>query len=290
MSSITEAYYKNNDQIQIINISDVTAGDYTDKYKGKLYCTTNSCTAQLSYVYREGNRSYFRTWRESPHTEQCIYYFEKLKDRSGNRHKGYQDGIVSQEQIRRSLREAFENENMSITERNDRREKQREARIRRNRERIRRGSTEQPAHRIVSDPSRITDDTTRTGVRLYKRDADALKEVDLGQTRTVTGILKSIEYGESNAVMRIEKNRKNVTIKFEEVFFSTNLQYRGMFHHIKRFMEEYDEIIFSATGEVRTNKSGEYELIVFDGIGFLIHGRSLASLASEYAIRDNVNK
>lgn len=290
MAIITEALYKKKDQQQIINIGEITAGDYRDIYKSNLFCTTNGCNAQLSYVYKQNNSSYFRTWRESPHIEQCIYYFEKTNVRTGNRQNGYQDGIVSREQILRSLKEAFEFENMSVAKRNEKREKEREARIRRNRNRIRSGSNEQPAQRIVSDPSKITEDA-RAGTRLYKRDADALKDTDLGQTRTVTGILKRIEYSELNAVIQIEKNKKTVTIKFEEAFFAINTHYQGMFHHIERFVNEYDDIVFSATGEVRAKTvSGEYELIVFDGIGFLIHGRSLESLASEYAIRDNENR
>lgn len=290
MARITEALYKNKKQSQILNISDITPGEYTDEYKGNLFCTTHLCSAQLSFVYIQNNKSHFRTWRESKHIEQCIHFFEKTNERSGNRRNGLIEGIVSREQIKRSLMEAFENENMSEAERNLKREKDKEVRARRKRDRIVKSTNEQPAQRIVTDPSRINENMNRTGTRLYKRDADALKDTDVGQTRTVTGILKSIEHTKSNAVIQVEKNNKIVTIKFEEAFFAINTQYQGLFHHIQRYMKENNNIIFSATGEVRENKkNGQYELVVFDGVGFLIHGRSIESLASEYALRDNKN-
>ncbi len=291
MAIIMEALYKNDNQNQIIDIRDISAGEYSDKYKGNLFCTTHLCTAQLSFVFKENNSSHFRTWRESRHNEDCLYYFEKIKERVGNRQNGYVEGTVSGDQIKRSLLEAFENEILSEAERNQKRENERENRARRKRNKMVRGANEHPVQRIVTDPSKINENVTTTGTRLYKRDADALKDTDLGHTRTVTGRLISIEYSNTNAVVHVEKNNKKVVIKFEEAFFSINTQYQGLFHNIEKYMEENTNIIFSATGEVRENKINEcYELVVFDGVGFLIHGRSLQALASEYARKDNENQ
>jgi hypothetical protein len=288
MARITEALLK--DQNRFLSINDITPGEYSDQFKGSLFCTTTHCPAQLSYVYRENNRSHFRTWRESKHLEQCIHYFEKVNERASNRRNGIIEGTVTSAQIKRSLQEAFENEMMSDRERDLKRQKDRENRARRQRERVVKRETQSPDIRGVTDPNRINDDTNSIGTRLYKKDADALKEKDIGETRTVTGKLKNITYSESSAVIKIEKNNKIVLVKFEEVFFAINPQYSGLFHHIERFLSENKNTILNATGEVRINKRNkQYELAIFDGVGFLIQGRTIQSLASEYAMRDIEN-
>ncbi|UZJ78763.1 hypothetical protein [Fictibacillus sp. KU28468] len=290
MARIIEAIYKDENRDQLISISDITSGDYSEKFKGKLFCTTPNCSAQLSFVALPGNRSHFRTWRESPHTEQCLYYFVKTRERATNGRNGYEDGTVSQEQITRSLREAFELENMSDIERNKKQEKERNARKPKNRAKTTKGGNDSPAQRIVSDPNKINENMKNTGTRLYKRDVDALKDTDIGQTRTVTGKAKDIEFKDSYAAVIVEKNGVTVPVKFEEAFFSLNPQYQGLFHNIERFMKENDEVILNATGEVRKNKkSEEFEVIVFNGLGFLIHNRTLQTLAAEFAIRDSRN-
>ncbi|PAD25237.1 hypothetical protein CHH62_13190 [Niallia circulans] len=290
MVSIYEAYYRDNDKQELVDINNITVDDYNNKYKGHLFCTTTNCTAKLSYVTRDNNANHFRTWRESPHIESCIYFFEKTKSREGRRTEGEVTGTASDERIKRSLREAFALEMLSEAERNKRLERDREKRrIRRERERIRGARDISPVHRIVTNPDEINETTLSDGFRLFKKNADALQERDIGQTRTVTGILKNVVINNStNCTVDIEKNNIKVSIKFEEAFFAANNRFIGMFHYIERYFNENNGLLFSATGEVRYNqKSNQYEIVVFNSIGFLVHGKSLESIAAEYSIMDN---
>ncbi|MDI3412392.1 hypothetical protein QKW52_27895 [Bacillus sonorensis] len=223
---------------------------------------------------------------ERKSTFRILYsFFEKEDGRVGVRQSGVQTGSVSTDQMRRSVREAFELEILSEEERVRRREADRQKRQNRKRRRKVTATVEQPAIRIVTDPAEKSEDSNRINGRLYKRNADALKETDLGHTRTVTGIVKSVETGKKRAMVRIYKNGTFVNIKFEEAFFAVTPQYEGLFHYIGRFAEENNDVIFCAVGEVRQNKqSQEFELVVFEREGLLIHGRTLPSLAAFYSI------
>ncbi|MGG0776925.1 hypothetical protein ABE060_17085 [Bacillus rugosus] len=285
MVSIYEAVYINGKEKALISLDDINTEDYLQKYREKLFCTTTNCKAKLSYVNRPGNRSHFRTWRESQHSESCIHFFEKKGGRIGVKQSGVQTGSVSTDQMRRSVREAFELEMLSEEERVRRREADRKKRQNRTQRRKVTNTIEQPEIRIVTDPTEKTEDSNGVNGRLYKRNADALKETDLGHTRTVTGIVKSVKTGKNSAQVRVYKNGRFVNIKFEEAFFAATPQYEGLFHYIDRFAEENNNVIFCAVGEIRRSKqSGEFEIVVFDREGLLIHGRTLPSLAASYSI------
>lgn len=288
--SIYEAYYMGNNKKELIDINNINAADYNNKYKGHLYCTTTNCTAKLSYVFRDNNSDHFRTWRESPHIETCLYYFEKTRSREGRRTEGQVIGLASDERIIRSLREAFALEMMTEAEKVKRLERDREKRrTKRERDKIRGSKDSTPAHRIVSNPDEIDETTLTDGFRLFKKNADALKEGDIGQTRTVTGILKRVKINNStNTVIVVEKNKIKVDIKFEEAFFAANNRYIGMFHYLERYFNDFNNLVFSATGEVRFNETtGRYEIVVFNSVGFLIHGKMLERIAADYSIADD---
>ncbi len=290
MVSIYEALYKEEISQELIDIKNLNPVNYNEKYKGKLYCTTKHCPAKLSYISRNNGSDHFRTWRESPHIESCLYYFEKNKTRGGRRTEGFITGTASDERIRRSLREAFALEIMSDEERKNRLERDRERRrTKREREKIRGAKDFMPEQRIVSNPEEIDETTAIDSFRLFKKNADSLKDTDIGQTRTVTGRLKKVGINNlMNVVVQIEKHRIKVDIKFEEAFFAVNNRYKGLFSYLDRYYKDNDEIIFSATGEVRHSEITErYEIVVYTSVGFLIHGRSLESISAEYAIRDN---
>jgi len=289
--SIYEALYKEEDRQELININNLNPVTYNEKYKGNLYCTITNCTAKLSFVSRNGISNHFRTWRESPHIETCLYYFEKTKSREGRRTEGRVTGYASDERIKKSLREAFVLEMMSEEQRRKRLERDRERRRKREREKIRGTKDITPEHRIASNPEEIDETTVTDSFRLFKKSADMLKETDLDHTRTVTGKLKKVEINNpENVVIQVEKNNVDVDIKFEEVFFAVNNHYKGLFRFLDRFFRENINLIFSATGEVRYSKITErYEIMVYTSVGFLVHGKTLESIAAEYTIRDNEN-
>ncbi|GGE76093.1 hypothetical protein [Priestia taiwanensis] len=289
MISIYEANYKKKEKQELIYIDSVNPANYIDKYRGNLYCATANCSAKLAYVHKENDSDHFRTWRGSPHIETCLFYFEKVATREGKRTEGQVTGIVSDERIKNSLREAFLLEMMSKEQKKRQRERDKERRKRkREREKIRGGTKKEAAQRIVSNPDEINENLISGGMRLYKKSADALKEKDLGETRTVTGQLKRVLINSSKSiVIEVEKNNVQVNIKFEEAFFAANKSYVGMFHHIERYLNEHRNLVFSATGEVRFSKiSNRYEIVVFNSVGFLIHNKTLNRIVVEHSLID----
>lgn len=285
MVSIYEAFYVDNDEKILISIEDINPEEYSKKYWGKLFCTEAGCEAKLSYVKLSGNKSHFRKWRESPHSENCMHFAERVDGRTGTRQAGVQNGFILPEQMKKAQREAFQLEMLSAEERIKKREDDREKRKNKKSTKKVTEIVEQPVIKIVVDPAMKTEDTNQVKGRLYKRDVDALKEKDLGQTRTVTGRIEKVETGEKSALVRICKNNKFVNIRFGEAFFADAPQYEGLFHYIDRFAAENNNAVFNATGEVRQNEqTNDFELIVFDRDGLLIHGRTLSSIAATYSI------
>ncbi|KLA23260.1 hypothetical protein B4080_1995 [Bacillus cereus] len=64
-----------------------------------------------------------------------------------------------------------------------------------------------------------------------------------------------------------------------------------MFHYIERYLYEHRNLIFSATGQVRFSETNNrYEIVVFNSVGFLIHGKTLDAIAVEYVLRDNTKE
>ncbi|MEB9368437.1 hypothetical protein [Bacillus cereus] len=290
MAGIYEAIYKGEDGEELIDIDSVTPTNYLEKYRENLYCTTTNCSAQLAYVHKDNDSNHFRTWRDSKHIETCLFYFKKIATRERNRTDGQVNGIASDEKIKQSLKDAFLLEMMSEEQKKKQRERERARRQRkRERDRTPGGIEKKPAQKIVSNPDEINGTLESNGTRLYKRSADALKEKDLGNTRTVTGQLKKVWINSiENVVVEVEKNKVQVDIKFEEAFFAANQNYKGMFHYLERYLNEYQNLSFSATGEVRFSKTNNrYEIVVFNGIGFLIHGKTLSAIAVEYSLKDN---
>ncbi|MEC3795357.1 hypothetical protein A6g_13865 [Bacillus velezensis] len=290
MVSIYEAFYVDNDKKTLISIEEIKPEEYSRKYWGKLFCTEAGCEAKLSYVKLPGNKSHFRKWRESPHSENCIHFAERIDGRTGTRQVGVQNGFISPEQMKKAQREAFELEILSAEERIKKREDDREKRLNKKNTKKVTKTVEQPAIRVIVDPAHKIEDTNQVKGRLYKRDVDALKEKDLGQTRTVTGRIEKVETGEKSALVRICKNNKFVNIRFGEAFFADAPQYEGLFHYIDQFATENNNAVFNATGEVKQNEqTNEFELIVFNRDGLLVHGRTLSYIATTYSIESDKN-
>ncbi|WP_342599815.1 hypothetical protein MHB48_01410 [Psychrobacillus sp. FSL H8-0483] len=283
MVKIFDSIYVNNGQKIVLDLKNITPKGYTEKYRRKLFCSTEGCNAKLSFVAKSGNRSYLRTWRYNLHSKHCPHFLDKEEGEMGSRRTNVQIGVVYGDQMNRSQKEAFELEVLSEEERVKRLENKSRHKNKRKLTRGRRTSEQLTIHMIL-DPSKLTEDFPKLKARLYKRDVDTLKKSDLGQARMLIGRIQSVEYSARNVIVRIFKNDTYMNVKFEEAFFASAPTYINMFPYIQRFSEENDSVIFCATGEVRKNmENDEFELIVFNKEGLLIHGMTLPSLVASYA-------
>ena len=281
---IFDSIYVNNGQKIVLELKDITPKGYTENYRRKLFCSTEGCNAKLSFVAKSGNRSYLRTWRYSLHSKHCLHFFDKEEGEISGKRPNVQIGVVYGDQMNRSQKEAFELEVLSEEERVKRLEDKSRQRSNRNKRLRKRSTSEQLTIHMILDPSKLTEDSPKLKARLYKRDVDTLKKNDLGQARTLIGRIQSVDYSEQNAIVRIFKNNTYMNVKFEKAFFASAPTYINLFPYIQRFSEENDSAIFCATGEVRKNmENDEFELIVFNKEGLLIHGMTLPSLVASYA-------
>lgn len=288
MVTIYTAIYRNNSKEKIIELLAINSENYYKKYRNKLFCSEPRCFAKLSYVAMPGKtkRSYLRKWKNSPHSESCLHYTEEVKSGARKSIIGATTAIASEEQISRSQNHAFTLEMMSEEEKEKQREEERRKRDKRTRRNSGNKKSEQLSIELVTNPEEVaTASNEAKGARLLKRNIDALKDKDLGKTRTVIGSFIELIHTEEKIIIRVEKNGSYLDMKFEEAFFSAAPDYREMFHLIQRFARENEQVIIIATGEVGRNEvKNEFSVRVFDKMGLSVHGKRLVDLAREYSL------
>jgi hypothetical protein len=289
MATIYNAIYRSNDKEVMIELLAINSENYYKKYRNNLFCCEPNCFAKLSYVAMPGNikRSYLRKWKNSPHDESCLHFTETVKSETRKSRFGVINAIVSEEQINKSQKHAFSLELMSEEEREKRREEDRRKRDNRIRRYNDSKKTEQLSLiELISNPEESgTISADAKGGRLLKRNIDTLKDKDIAKTRTIIGSFLELEQTEKRTIIRVERNKNYLDIKFEEAFFAEVPEYKEMFHLIQQFTEENGQIIIVATGEVRRNEvKDEFSVSIFDKAGLLIYGKSLVDLAREYSL------
>jgi hypothetical protein len=283
--SITSALYKKDGEVRELRVSEIDSESYNKYYKGHLFCTTPNCEARLEFVYSTSRPSYFRTWKHDNHIDNCIYQFERIEGRIGINTQSIIDVEISHERKRRALKEAYRLSKMTEEELEKRRVKRKLNR------QNRKTSIKKQQHGInivlnkQDDESSLSSDRNgRRGPHLLKRYADALNDSDVGKVRILIGVIRDVQYSDSSAVITVGRKNKSVDVKFEEAFFGNSPDYKGLFHHISKYLSGKSEVIFTGVGEVRKAKNEEkYEFIIYHGDEFTIENMSLLTLASLYS-------
>lgn len=226
MSTIYTAIYRNNDKEKEIDLFALTPEEYYKTYKNNLFCSETDCFAKLCYVVMPGNkkRSYLRTWRNSPHNENCIHYTKEIKNGTRKRRSGETLAIASEDQIRRSLKQGYELELMTDEEKEKRNEENRRKRNNRIRRNSGNNKSVQLSIVLVTNPEEATEALNEAkGGKLLKRNIDALTTGDLWKTRTIIGHYSELEHSKERTVIRVVKNGSFLDIKFEEAFLKNRV-------------------------------------------------------------------
>ncbi|MCQ6264507.1 hypothetical protein M1K46_02350 [Fictibacillus sp. WQ 8-8] len=282
--SITSAIFRKDGKEQELKVVEVDLKSYQSTYKNNLFCTTPDCNAKLAFVFRTAKPSYFRTWKKENHTEECLFHFERIAARLGVSAEQTISVVLSSERKKNALKEAYRLAKMSDEEK----EKQKNKTKKPNKKKPKTiGKKEVPAIKIVStneEEDVVEGEKVKRGPNILKRTADAFNVADIGKHRLLIGEIKDITFSEKSAFITTIWNRSEVLVKFEEVFFANSPEYNGLFHNIERYINEYQNVILTAIGEVRRNReSSGYELVVFSGDGFTIEDMSLQALAAHYS-------
>lgn len=281
MAKIDDALYRTAFDETMINLNSLTPKDYREKYRGKLYCLTADCPAMITYVTRAGNKSHFRTWRGMTHSKNCDYHSDKIAERIGAKSTFVDFVYLNDNQMSRSMKEAYLQELMTPEEKSLARQKVKTSQKRTNSPE----ENEQISFGLTTDPEYKAKTLSDKKVRLYKRDVDALSNRDLGWTRTVIGEYVDADFSIERPILRLEKNNVYTNILFEEAFFAGNLANKERLSFISRYIDIYPSPIIIAVGEIRQNTIlEEFEIALFDYKAFRIDGKSLDSLAVGEAI------
>ncbi|KEF36284.1 hypothetical protein M670_04521 [Schinkia azotoformans MEV2011] len=280
--TMTSALFKMDNKVEEINTSDVNLDNYNKKYKGHLYCTTENCNAKLVFVQRMGKPNYFKTWPKEDHDEDCLHYFDRLTGRVGTNTEHFINLQIPPERIKRGLKEAYKLSKITKEEK----EQIKEVVKPRKKNKKTNGKKSNTGINVVfnKDEADETAETMATrGPNLLKRSVDMLKESDFGKPRIVTGIIENITYSEESALIKIYNDDSKVDVKFEEAFFANSPNYKGLFHHIERFITDNGSVMFVGYGQSNKNMDGIIEFYVYHGDEFTIEDMTLLSLASFYS-------
>lgn len=276
MAKIYDALYKTASDETIINLSSLTPKDYREKYRGSLFCSTADCPAMITYVTRTGNKSHFRTWRGMIHSKNCDYHSDKIAERIGTKSTFVDFVYLNDDQMSRSIKEAYLQELMTSEEKILAKQKVKTSQKRTNSLE----ENEQISFELTTDPEYKDKTLSERKARLYKRNVDALSNRDLGWTRTVIGEYVDADFSIERPILRLKKNGVYANILFEEAFFAENLASRERLSFITRYTDIYPSPIIIAVGEIRQNTIlEELEIALFDYKAFRIDGKSLDSLA-----------
>lgn len=283
MAKIFDALYKTATDETIVNLTSLKPKKYREKYRGNLYCSTPNCSARITYVMRAGNKNHFRTWRGTIHSKDCEYYSEKITERIGTR-TSYVDYIyLSDDQMSRSMKEAYLQELMTPEEKELAKQKLKNPRKRT-------GTlegNEQISFELTTDPEHKDKSQAGQKARLYRRNVDALTSRDIGLTRTVIGEYVEADLSTERPLVRIKKNGVYANVLFEEAFFAENSAGLERLINISKYADIYILPMIIVIGEVRQNLVlNEYEIALFEYKALRVDGKSLDSLAVGETIQE----
>lgn len=282
--SILTALYKNGQEFTAVSISDLKSHDNQIKYKGKLFCPTNGCTAKLVYVNRTLKPGYIKTFPREDHSSDCDYRFDRIIGRTGVNTENVINVELSKERKARALKEAYHLSQLTPEEIQNKKTK-------RNNSKSKRTNTEKKVNSVAvnmvtnTEESNETESTVR-GNNILKRTLETLQESDVSKHRLLVGNIVKVNFDKENATLFVEENKNSLQVKFEEVFFANSPAYLGFFHLVNRLIEENKELVFAGIGQVRKNSSSELELVIYNGEDFTLNGSTLLSIAINKARED----
>ncbi|SDJ86237.1 hypothetical protein [Sediminibacillus albus] len=278
-----DAVYRDGNKSVTVDANDVDSKTYLEKYKGKLFCSTDNCNARLSLVFRASRPNFFKTWRNDNHNEDCLHYFDRVADRTGVNVENVISLALSEAHKRRALKEAYAQSKMTeeqIEEQKQRRKSKRRKNSVTNRKRNN-SRVDIALNSQEEDTQEIEQFQRRKSPSLYKRNVDNLKDSDIGKPRLIIGQVVDTVEKEDFARITVKHGNKIVSVNFEEAFFANSANFKGLFHHIKKFKGSQGNITFTGIGEVRrSKKDGEIEVAIYSGDDFYIEGKRLPSIAA----------
>ncbi len=268
---ILKAIYKNGKLNKEVHAIEISHSEYVSKFRGKLYCTEENCSAMLSFVERKKtNLKYFRTWSKSKHKEGCpnevSYHDEKyVNGISGEYEKLY----FSDSHISDSLRRMFEKLTVN-GEMEPSKDKKKSRKV---------------TNSVVSENSNIKGVLFEEKYRnpgkkepyILTRNIENLDDADVDEIRCVFGNVKHMALFDDYGYINFRNTKEsNVKVHFSKFFTDKNEAQYNDFDRIKDYIDvekKHGDVICCCVGRVRKVKKG-YNIHPDRTTGFEINGKN----------------
>lgn len=286
---ILSAIYLEKDGVEKeIHPREITARNYENKLKGKLYCPTENCPARISFS--RGKTVHFRTWRFDEHLRNCLYYFDRIPMSLGRNTTNTISVDITYDRRQNALQDAFVKMNLSEEEK-EILQKNRAASGARKRERAvtitKRNATS--FQMVLFDGDLYEDELLHRRRNISKRFVDEIAISDIGEIRLIMGKVKNSKKEGEVAEIVIENNKETITVVFEEAFVAEplNRSYLNKFWAIERLLDQLGQVQFTGIGDVRENvRLNRLELAIYTGTDFRINNLDMFVLAGRYTRAD----
>ena len=274
---ISKARYIVQDDIEIVTLKQITKKKYEAVYKGKLFCPTENCPAKVSFC--SGRKKYYKTWRFSNHSPDCIYHL----DRSGRRSvKGLNEYITmnigskrKQDALMRAYKSMVNPDSIEISDSTSFQKQKLNKSPQKDGE-----DKEQSVQMKLFGGEMDEDRTVVKGKKLLSRFVNEIGPTDIGQHRVIKGVVKEIEVIDTVAEILVGYHEEQIKVIFEESFKKDplNKSYLNKFWAVKKLLNN-NTVVFSGVGEVRQGQENEYELSISLGSDFKLNGEDLYNIA-----------
>ncbi|MMZ52187.1 hypothetical protein D1872_139440 [compost metagenome] len=284
--SIEAVLFKYKDIEEEIHIDLIEDHEDFELMRRNLFCIYDGCEAKMEYVPKGKNRAYFKTWPHEDHSEDCVDYFEREKKRKSEKGSATFDALLSPKHVNRVLRELFKEANESEEARRKRLEEKKKPKEKKKKN-ITIDESQPPSPTLNINPTTGEGDDLPKEVKrapnVRKRhNIQLLSESDVGFTRAVYGIVKSISITENRVVISLSSKGKKCKVYFEEAFFSkAAINIIDMFKNVERFITKGSKLGLACIGQV-AKRDEEYQLLINNQNDFTLNDYKIQVFSSKY--------
>ncbi|MEZ2658584.1 hypothetical protein [Aneurinibacillus aneurinilyticus] len=284
--SIEFALFKYEDVQEEIHIDLIETHEDFELVRNNLFCIYDGCNAKIEYVPKGKNKAHFKTWPHQDHSKDCLDYFEREKKRKSEKGSATVNASLSPKHVNRVLRELFREANESEENKRKRLEEQRK-KAKGKKKNITIDNSQIPSPVLNVNPTTGEGDDSLGKLKrepnVRKRhNVQLLNESDIGFTRGVYGIAKSISITENRVVISLSSKGKKCNVYFEESFFSkaaTNIM--GMFKNVEKFIARGSRLGLACVGQV-AKRDEEYQLIINNQNDFTLNDCRISVFSFRY--------
>lgn len=282
---IDRAIFRNELEEEFVTLEFITHHENYLLVKENLYCAVPNCNCRLNYIPEGVKVAHFKKWKGDNHNEDCPYYKETIKGAKSIRITGKTVSRLSDDHIRKVLKETFKKFNETEEEKNERLKNQYEKYRKRKNKIIERQAVLEFEEVIITLPTTSLD---ANEVREGERNPTVRKRLsildfefsDIGLTLSTIGFLDSLALDEkySTLVLTDDYNRLTFTIYLEEVFYANStLSINTLLQGLERLLATPEDIIVTCVGEV-VLREGQLGMLVLKEDNLSFNGQYLSNL------------